>query len=75
MAKIPFSYIVCECEKVTLGEIVYALDEKGAKTLEDLEKLTNAGAICKSCKRLQDDFRDPKLKLHLDEILKKIGNR
>ena len=37
------SFEVCTCKRVTLGEIVYAIKEKNAKTLEDLGNLTDAG--------------------------------
>ena len=33
----PHSFIVCDCKQVSLGEIIHAIKEKGAKTLEDLE--------------------------------------
>ena len=40
----PHSFIVCDCKQVSLGELIYAIKEKGAKTLEDLEDLTDAGS-------------------------------
>ena len=32
----PHSYEVCTCKHVTLGEIIHAIKEKNAKTLDDL---------------------------------------
>ena len=57
MAKsFPHSFEVCTCKHVTLGEIIYAIKEKGAKTLEDIENITDAGTCCKSCKNSQSDI-------------------
>jgi len=66
------SYIVCECKQVSLGEIIYAIEKKGAKTLEDLEALTDAGSSCGSCKSPQHDIKVEKTKLYLVDILKKF---
>ncbi len=41
--------IVCNCNAVTKGEIVKAIKEKGAKTLEDIQALTKASTSCGSC--------------------------
>ena len=72
MASFDYEHIVCECNKVTLGEIIYAIQEQGAKNLNEISKLTDATSSCGRCKSLQDDFGDPKLKLYVDEILKKF---
>jgi NAD(P)H-nitrite reductase large subunit len=39
----PHSYEVCTCKHVTLGEIICAIKEKNAKTLDELGNLTDAG--------------------------------
>jgi len=44
--------IVCNCNAVTKGEIVKAIKEKGAKTLEDIQTLTKASTSCGSCAEL-----------------------
>jgi NAD(P)H-nitrite reductase large subunit len=72
MAQFPYSCIVCECEKVTLGEIVYAINEKEANDIEKLANITNATTACGRCKNRADDFSEPKRKLYIDEILKKL---
>ncbi len=72
MAEFSFSYEVCSCRKVTLGEIVHAIREQGAKTIEDIEELTEAGSSCGYCKSQEDDFGDPKMQLYLDQILEKF---
>ncbi len=73
MAKFHYSYVVCECKKVTLGEIVHAIKEKGAKSIDDIGNLTDAGCACGCCKSSKDDFGDPKMKLYLEDIIKKFG--
>ncbi|GGD37276.1 hypothetical protein GCM10012288_09240 [Malaciobacter pacificus] len=69
----PHSYEVCTCKHVTLGEIIYAIKEKNAKTLEDLGKITDAGTCCKSCRCAQDDIGVEKMELYLTEILDKFN--
>ena len=67
------SYEVCTCKHVTLGEIIYAIKERNAKTLENLGELTDAGTCCKSCRNLQSDIGVEKMELYLDEILNKFN--
>ena len=69
----PHSFEVCTCKHVTLGEIIHAIKEKDAKTLEDLERLTDAGSCCKSCKNPQSDIGVEKMELYLEEILNKFN--
>ena len=69
----PHSFEVCTCKHVTLGEILYAIKEKNAKTLEDLGDLTDAGTCCKSCKNLQSDVGVEKMELYLEQILDKFN--
>lgn len=75
MAKnFPHSFIVCDCKQVSLGEIVHAIKEKGAKTLEEIENLTDAGSSCGSCRFKEDDVGVEKMELYLVDILKKFEN-
>ena len=71
--KFPHSFEVCTCKHVTLGEIVYAIKEKNAKTLEYIGNFTDAGTCCKSCKNPQSDIGVEKLELYLEEILNKFN--
>ncbi len=73
MATFHFSHRVCDCKKVTLGEIVHAIKEQSAKTLEDIENLTDAGSACGCCKSAKDDFGSPKMELYIEDILKKFA--
>jgi NAD(P)H-nitrite reductase large subunit len=72
MSNFPHSYEVCSCKKVTLGEIIYAIKEKGAITIEDIGNITDAGTACGCCKSSNDDFGNPKMKLYLEQIIKKF---
>ena len=73
MANFPYSYEVCSCKKVTLGEIIHAIKEKGAKTIEDIGNITDAGTACGCCKSASDDFGDPKMELYIDQIVNKFA--
>lgn len=37
------SRLICECENVTLGEVRYAVEQLGVRTLEDLRRRTRVG--------------------------------
>lgn len=73
MSKFHYSHVVCECKKVTLGEIIYAIKEKNGKTIEDIAQFTDATTACGCCRSPKDDFGDPKMKLYVEDILKKFG--
>ena len=66
------SHVVCQCKQVTLGEILYAIKEQGANSLEDLEEITEAGSCCGCCKSAEDDFGEEKMELYLSQILDKF---
>ncbi len=66
------SHIVCVCKQVSLGEILFAIKEKGAKNLDDLARLTDAGTSCGCCRKKEDDIGEQKMELYLDEILNKF---
>ena len=70
--KFPHSYEVCTCKHVTLGEVIYAIKEKNAYTLEELGEITDAGTCCGSCKNSQSDIGAEKMELYLDDILNKF---
>lgn len=62
---------VCTCKHVSLGEIIYAIKEKNAKTIEDITEITDAGSACGCCKSKEDDFMND-TPLYIDEILNKF---
>jgi NAD(P)H-nitrite reductase large subunit len=72
MAEFQHSFEVCNCKHVTLGEIIHAIQEKGAKTLEDIEDITDAGSACGCCKSKDDDFTGEQ-KLYITQILDKFA--
>lgn len=73
VAKFHYSHVVCECKKVTLGEIIHAIKENGAKSVKDLQDLTDAGTACKCCISSEKDFGNPKMELYLEQILEKFA--
>ena len=72
MANFTYTYEVCNCRGVTLGEIIHAIEDQDAKTLEDIAKLTDAGSACGCCRSKEDDFGDPKMELYITQILNKF---
>jgi bacterioferritin-associated ferredoxin len=70
--KFPHSYEVCKCKHVTLAEIIHAIKEKDAKTIEQIGELTDAGTCCKCCQNEHKDIGEQSLELYLDEIIKKF---
>jgi NAD(P)H-nitrite reductase large subunit len=70
----PHSYEVCSCKHVTLGEIIYAIKEEGARSVEEIENITDAGSACGCCVKAEDDFgdEDDKKELYVQEIVEKF---
>jgi len=52
--------IICNCNEITRGEIIKAINDKGLKTVEEVGEATEAGTVCGAC---QDDIQEI-----LDEI-------
>ena len=73
MADFEYSYKVCTCKGVTLGEIIHSIKEEGANSIETVGDITDAGTACGCCKSSSDDFGDPKMELYLDQILNKFS--
>ena len=71
MAKFDYNYEVCVCNKVTLGEILCAINENNANTVQMIKDITDAGNACGSCISSSHDFREPKLLLYIEDILKR----
>lgn len=65
------SFEVCGCKHVSLGEIIHAIKEKGAKDLNDIKEFTDAGSSCGCCKSKADDFTG-KQELFIEEIIDKF---
>lgn len=55
--------VVCNCFSITEKEVIAAIKESGAKTLEDIKEITYAGGGCGMCK--------PNLQNLLDKYAKK----
>jgi NAD(P)H-nitrite reductase large subunit len=74
MANFPYSHIVCKCNHVSLGEIMYAIEYKGATTISSIQQLTDAGTTCGCCISKEFDVNEKKLDLYLTQILNKFNN-
>lgn len=72
MADFQYSYEVCNCRKVTLGEIIHSIQEQNADSIEKVGELTDAGTACGCCRCAADDFGDPKMKLYIEQIVNKF---
>ncbi len=70
--KFPHSFEVCACRSVSLGEIVDAIKVKGANTIEEIGKFTDAGSCCKCCVSKKKDIGEVKMELYLEQILNKF---
>jgi len=70
--KFHHSYEVCKCKHVTLGEIIHAIKERNATTIEKIGELTDAGTSCKCCQSPEKDIGSEKMELYLSQILNKI---
>ena len=66
------NYEVCNCRKVSLGEIELAIKEKNAKTLSDIQDITTAGTDCRHCIFPEGDFGKMKKKIYCKDILKEL---
>jgi bacterioferritin-associated ferredoxin len=72
MGNFQYSYQVCSCNNVTLGEIINAIENKNANTIEKIGLITDAGTNCGCCKSPENDFSTPKRELYLTQILNKV---
>lgn len=72
--KFHHSFEVCTCKHVTLGELIYTIKEKNAKSLEEIGEMTDAGTCCRSCISEENDVGEDKMQLYLVEILKKFND-
>ncbi len=61
--------IVCECARVTLGDVEDAIRINDLKTVEEITNYTKAGAFCKSCSH---PGGHEKKDIYLVDILKRV---
>ncbi|WNZ55319.1 FAD-dependent oxidoreductase [Microbulbifer sp. JMSA003] len=53
----PDSYLVCQCNSVTKGELCKAISA-GKRNLNELQQATTAGSVCGSCRPLMAELLD-----------------
>jgi len=41
--------IICNCNHITKGDIVNAIQQKGYTTVEEIQDALDAGTVCGSC--------------------------
>ncbi len=66
------SEIVCECARVTKGEIEEIVRKYKVKTVEELQKYTDAGKYCKSCVRPGGHEERP---IYLVDIIEDVNKK
>ena len=66
------NYEVCNCKKVTLGNLKDAILNNNALTLSDIQELTTAGTDCRHCMFPEGDFGKIKKKIYCKDILKEL---
>lgn len=52
------SEIICHCFEVSREEIENAIREKGLKTVEEVDEVTNAGTGCGGCQEQIQEILD-----------------
>ncbi len=72
MAKFSQSHMVCQCNQVILGEIIHAIKDRGANSISDIKRLTDAGNTCGCCISSNNDVNEKKMDLYLSQILDKF---
>jgi NAD(P)H-nitrite reductase large subunit len=63
-----FDYTVCNCRNVTVGEIIYTIEQNNLQEVEEITKYTDAGSVCKCCVSQDKDYEKSK-KLYLEQII------
>ena len=66
------NYEVCNCKKITLGNLKDAILVKKAQNLSDIQEFTTAGTECRHCIFPEGDFGKIKKKIYCKDILKEL---
>lgn len=73
MIQLEDNFIVCKCKSVSIGEIKKVIQEKGAKSLGEIQDLTTAGTDCRFCVFIEGDFGKIKKEVYLKDLLKEYS--
>jgi len=68
------SYEICNCKKVSIEEIIVALEKEQNPTLSDIQDLTGAGTECRYCIFKEGDNGKMKKNIYCKDVLNKIKN-
>ncbi|MTK52216.1 (2Fe-2S)-binding protein [Paludibacter sp.] len=41
--------MICNCNQITKGDIINAIQQKGLTTVEEIQDVLDAGTVCGSC--------------------------
>ncbi len=66
------SYEVCNCKKVTVGQIKETIVTQNALTLREIQDITTAGTDCRHCVFPEGDFGKIKKKIYCKQILDEV---
>ena len=67
-------YEVCNCIKVSLGQLQDAITEHNLTTLRQIQEQTKAGTECRHCLMKEGDFGKVKKSLYCMDVLKETLN-
>lgn len=65
-------YEVCNCHKVSLGEIIDNININKIDTLRELQEVTGAGTHCRHCVFEEADSGKMKKKIYCKDILNEV---
>ena len=66
------SYEVCNCKKVTVGQIKETIINQNALTLREIQDITTAGTDCRHCVFPEGDFGKMKKKIYCSDIFYEV---
>lgn len=66
------SYEVCNCKKVTVGQIKETIVTQNVLTLREIQDITTAGTDCRHCVFPEGDFGKIKKKIYCKQILDEV---
>ena len=66
------SQIICHCFGITKQEIIDSITKNGAKTFDDVSKLTSAGLACGRCRELIENLIKEYIKTDKKEVLNPV---
>ncbi len=69
LENIKTDYEVCNCHKISLGQIVQAIKKHDINTLGELQDITKVGTDCRNCLIKEADLGKVKKRIYCKDIL------